>query len=57
MSTKIFLNSKGNTAAIDQDIACFLQYVNGKAAEVELALYRTWITLFYIVFTRIKRFF
>ena len=32
-TTKIFLNSKGKTEALDTDIAAFLKYVNGKAAE------------------------
>ena len=32
-TTKIFLNSKGKTETLDTDIAAFLKYVNGKAAE------------------------
>ena len=32
-TTKIFLNSKGHAAGIDPDIAAFLAYVDGKAAE------------------------
>ena len=32
-STKIFLNSKGAEKAADPDIAAFLRYVDGKAAE------------------------
>ena len=32
-TTKMFLNSKGQTSAIDPDIAAFLAYVDGKAAE------------------------
>ena len=32
-STKIFLNSKGQSESLDPDIAAFLRYVDGKAAE------------------------
>ncbi len=32
-TTKIFLNSKGHSGNIDPDIASFLRYVDGKAAE------------------------
>ena len=32
-TTKVFLNSKGRTEGIDPDIAAFLQYIDGKAAE------------------------
>lgn len=31
--TKIFLNSTGNTNGIDEDVAAFLQYVNGKVGD------------------------
>ena len=33
LSTKIFLNAKGESDALDPDIAAFLRYVDGKAAE------------------------
>ena len=32
-ATKIFLNSKGKSDTLDPDIAAFLRYVDGKAAE------------------------
>ena len=32
-ATKIFLNSKGDSEALDPDIRAFLRYVDGKAAE------------------------
>lgn len=33
LSTKIFLNAKGESDTLDPDIAAFLRYVDGKAAE------------------------
>lgn len=33
LSTKIFLNAKGESNTLDPDIAAFLRYVDGKAAE------------------------
>ena len=33
LATKIFLNAKGKSDTIDPDIAAFLRYVDGKAAE------------------------
>ena len=32
-ATKIFLNSKGDSEALDPDVRAFLRYVDGKAAE------------------------
>lgn len=37
LSTKIFLNAKGESDTLDPDIAAFLRYVDGKAAEGALA--------------------
>ena len=36
-TVKIFLNTKGTTGEIDEDVEKFLAYVDGKAAEGELA--------------------